>query len=460
MAQYSSFFNAVETSPGQYDRTYNATQWAEYFATFIGNGIFATPSTNLQVNASSNFEIIVARGTAFINGYYYNNTDALSVSINPSDLTYSRITSVILELNLNNRNIVITTADGTPSPNPVAPTLVRNASIYQLCLAQITIPSKTVTINQSQITDTRLINNLCGVVASTVQELDTTTLYNQWNAGFTSWFNNIKSEYQNLSVGEITTQLTALKNEFEVIKSEYLTVNSTPTLNNCWTFNNIVQSENGYLNFSNDTGTNITNFNVNTNTFALQNTQTENNIFSVTPVTNGTDTLTFDSNVSFSNPVAVNANLSANNFNTNGTIQVNNQNLFDKVFYQSGSIWLGGSNGSTVNYTVSCWILRTALLTGVPNTTTGVLGMIGVDLSGPAMTVYGSFTIPLSGNPFNNFTNEHLISVMGINLPNIAVQSSDTPFYICGVNNTDITINTFQGSQTLGKQYIRCLISN
>ena len=43
----SSFFNSVS-----HDRTYKAEDWAEYFASFIGNGVFPVPSTGLQVVAN------------------------------------------------------------------------------------------------------------------------------------------------------------------------------------------------------------------------------------------------------------------------------------------------------------------------------------------------------------------------------------------------------------------------
>ena len=35
-----------------HDRTYKAEDWAEYFASFIGNGVFPVPSTGLQVVAN------------------------------------------------------------------------------------------------------------------------------------------------------------------------------------------------------------------------------------------------------------------------------------------------------------------------------------------------------------------------------------------------------------------------
>ena len=74
------------------DRVYNAENWAAYFASFLGNGVSVNPATGLQVQAGSGMNVIVAIGTAFINGYRYANTMPLGVTINMANATYQRIT--------------------------------------------------------------------------------------------------------------------------------------------------------------------------------------------------------------------------------------------------------------------------------------------------------------------------------------------------------------------------------
>lgn len=73
MAEASRFFNAVDG-----DRVYSAADWAEYFASFIGNGVFGSPSTNLQVSPGDGMNVSVAAGLAWINGYFYTNDAALA----------------------------------------------------------------------------------------------------------------------------------------------------------------------------------------------------------------------------------------------------------------------------------------------------------------------------------------------------------------------------------------------
>ena len=47
MAEKSSFFTSLNG-----DRKYKASDFAEYFGTFISNSVFPNPNTNLQVIAN------------------------------------------------------------------------------------------------------------------------------------------------------------------------------------------------------------------------------------------------------------------------------------------------------------------------------------------------------------------------------------------------------------------------
>ena len=47
----SAFFNSING-----DRRYKAEVFAEYFSSFIGNGVFPNPSTSLQVIANDDMQ--------------------------------------------------------------------------------------------------------------------------------------------------------------------------------------------------------------------------------------------------------------------------------------------------------------------------------------------------------------------------------------------------------------------
>ena len=53
----SSFFNSIGG-----DRKYDASKFAEYFNSFIGNGVFPNPSSNLQVMVNDDMTVTVKEG--------------------------------------------------------------------------------------------------------------------------------------------------------------------------------------------------------------------------------------------------------------------------------------------------------------------------------------------------------------------------------------------------------------
>lgn len=182
----SSFFNSVS-----HDRTYKAEDWAEYFASFIGNGIFPVPSTGLQVVAGSGMNVTVRAGKAWINGYFYQNTGDLTVQLATADGQLKRIDRIVVQWNLTNRTISTKVKSSGFSASPTAPAVQRDADIFELVLADVTVAAGVTSITQSAITDQRLNTSLCGVVAAVVDQIDTAA----FNAQLQAWF----AEYESLS---------------------------------------------------------------------------------------------------------------------------------------------------------------------------------------------------------------------------------------------------------------------
>lgn len=188
----SSFFNSVS-----HDRTYRAEDWAEYFASFIGNGVFPVPSTGLQVVVDNGMNLLLKAGKAWINGYFYNNTSDLTITIGTADGQLNRIDRIVVRWDLTNRIISAEVKSSAYSASPTAPALQRNADIYELALADVYVGAGVTTITQSNITDQRLNTSLCGVVAAVVDQIDTEA----FNAQLQAWF----AEYQSLSAAEYNT---------------------------------------------------------------------------------------------------------------------------------------------------------------------------------------------------------------------------------------------------------------
>ena len=203
----SSFFNSLSG-----DRKYKAEDWAAYFASFIGNGVYAngdlavsavTPGQEDDEDADP-MAVKVGAGKAWINGYFYVNTASLPLEIAVADGVLNRIDLVVLRWDLAARTITAQIKAGASASSPAAPALQRDADGYELCLAQVYVQAGATAITQADITDKRLDSALCGLVAGVVQQIDTSTFLTQLEAwmeqyketaqqDFESWFSDLES---------------------------------------------------------------------------------------------------------------------------------------------------------------------------------------------------------------------------------------------------------------------------
>lgn len=220
MAYTSGFFDAVDQGGGNYDRVYSAANFAHYFSLLVQNGVFPDPSTGMQVKASSSpdMHVSVQSGSGWVNGYYITveeeSPEVLTVpTANPS---LSRIDSVIMGLNYVDREIQLYIKSGAVSSSPSPTSLQRDSDLYELELAQITVGAGVASISQSNIKDMRQDTSRCGIVKGTIEQIDTTDLFAQYDAAFKEWFEDVQSQLEgdvatNLlnKINQVNTNLTA-----------------------------------------------------------------------------------------------------------------------------------------------------------------------------------------------------------------------------------------------------------
>jgi hypothetical protein len=159
----SGFFNSSDG-----DRLYDAADFASYFGKIVSNGIFYASATNLQVSAGTGMEVDIAAGAAWINGYSYENTDTLALTLDTAHGVFPRIDRIVVRWSAVDREIKLAVITGVPTATPDAPALTRNNDIYELCIAEVIVPQAAASIEASDITDTRLDGALCGLVNSLV----------------------------------------------------------------------------------------------------------------------------------------------------------------------------------------------------------------------------------------------------------------------------------------------------
>lgn len=215
MSYTSGFFDAVDLGGGDYDREYSAAVFAHYFSLLVKNGVFPDPSTGMQVKASSSpdMHVSVQPGSGWVNGYYItvpeNGPEALTVpTANPS---LSRIDSVIMGLNYVEREIQLYIKSGAVSASPSAVSLQRDNDLYEMELAQITVAAGVASISQANITDMRQNTSRCGIVKGTIDQIDTTDLFAQYDDAFQTWFADIKAQLSGDVATNLQNQINNLK---------------------------------------------------------------------------------------------------------------------------------------------------------------------------------------------------------------------------------------------------------
>lgn len=197
MADYLPF------NSSNHDRVYKADDWAWYFSTFIGNGVFPAPSDALQVTANGDMTVTIKSGKAFINGYAFRIQSDLSVTIETANGSLSRIDRVVVRWSLTERMIYVTVLKGTAAQSPVAAEVTRDAETYDIVLADITVGKGVTGITAANITDQRYDSSLCGIVTGTVDQIDASTLATQLTASFNEWFAGVKDTLSEDAAGNL-----------------------------------------------------------------------------------------------------------------------------------------------------------------------------------------------------------------------------------------------------------------
>jgi len=139
--------------------------------------------------------ITIKAGSGFINGYYYRNTTDLKKTLAVADGVLHRIDRIVMRWSLIDRAIYIAVKQGAPSNAPTAPSLKRDAEVYELALADIYIGAGITAVSQSSITDRRADINLCGFVTGVIDQFDFSTLCAQFEAFFSDYRAQIRADY-------------------------------------------------------------------------------------------------------------------------------------------------------------------------------------------------------------------------------------------------------------------------
>lgn len=203
-----------------YDRASNSEEFASLIKGFWRDGVFGTDA--LTVLAGSGMTATVGTGSVLVQGRVAKIASPKTVNFETAN-SQPRFDIVVARRDLSNavRDVVLDVVKGVPASTPVAPSPVRNATIWELCLAIVKIPANVGMVQQQNITDTRLDKNLCGIVAATMTDIDTSRFYEQIQADlssfreeeqaqFDSWFDSLRDILDENAAGNLYNKIESL----------------------------------------------------------------------------------------------------------------------------------------------------------------------------------------------------------------------------------------------------------
>lgn len=181
----SGFFNSMNG-----DRKYNAQQMSEIFEGLITDGVYESVGNKMAVQPNNGMTIQIATGRGWFAKHWVNNDTAYLQTLEASDVLLNRYCAVCVRVDESEggRTAKPYFKYSEFATTPVKPTMERSEKVNEYCLAYVYIKAKATAITSADIEDTRGNNKLCGWVTGLIEQLSTTTLFEQWTDLFNKWF--------------------------------------------------------------------------------------------------------------------------------------------------------------------------------------------------------------------------------------------------------------------------------
>ena len=195
---YVSGFHNNKNINGVNDRVYSALDMREPYKAVFSDGV--KPNANgvlgedLQVQAVSGMNIRVAAGRGLFGGAFFYNKSIYTIELDTAS-AYDRYDCVIVRNDDtdNTRDTIIYVKSLTNIPT--ISDLERTDNVSEYCLGYVKVPALAISISSSNVIDTRLDQNLCGVITGVFNQVDGAALNARFEDAFNSWFEDIKTSF-------------------------------------------------------------------------------------------------------------------------------------------------------------------------------------------------------------------------------------------------------------------------
>ena len=156
---------------------------AETYLCTRKSGVYSAED-NFALTISGSSSVSVGKGLAWIKdgefaGKSVLSTEAVLIDVPIADSVLNRKDRIVIQFDKGSNATNIVLKQGTPATAAEAPSIVRDGTIYELGLYVIEIPAANIALNASQITNTMLDENVCGLMRDAVTGIPTASLYTQ-----------------------------------------------------------------------------------------------------------------------------------------------------------------------------------------------------------------------------------------------------------------------------------------
>lgn len=201
---------------------YSGYEMGNLYRRVLSNGVFAnndgTPSSDLQVVENAGLTVNLKPGMGiFLNQWYINDED-INFTLD-AETSSNRIDLIVIEAN-KSETVLTTKAKlikGTAATMPTAPELLSTDTVTQYPVAQITVTAGVDAITQSAIKDLRGTAPTLWIT-SLIQQVDTSTLFAQFDDAFWTWFDNVK---ETLATTTLIRKYTGYTNSTDENQTEF-----------------------------------------------------------------------------------------------------------------------------------------------------------------------------------------------------------------------------------------------
>lgn len=164
---------------------YSAEDAATYNSTRT-TGIYAGDDFSVTLTGADN-TVTVGVGLAWMKiskffGVAVAMKTETAVDMGLPDTNYPRIDALILRYDANTNATELTVKKGTAASSPKAPAVDRTEAVHEIHLYQVRREPSATAITAANVTDLRLSETYCGLMADAVTRVDTTAINAQVNA--------------------------------------------------------------------------------------------------------------------------------------------------------------------------------------------------------------------------------------------------------------------------------------